>query len=696
MYQNVSSFAPRQFKGTLGRVQPLFSGYGQQDSQEFLSFLVDALHEDLNRVHKKPYRENPDSDDKTVHDPEAIQRLGQVYRENHQARNNSIIMDLFSGFYKNTMVCPVCDKVSITFDPYSSVTLQLPIETPWSHTITVWPLNAKPIQMEVELDKNSTVRALKTFVAKRLTSLKPNHLVLAEIFSEKFYRVFEDSDSLSEGTVNSNDKLDLFELDRSPTNWFSETKRPRGSLIADEAPAMDSPIADRMAVPLYHRVRDSRDRPSLELWPTIITITRDEAKDYDLILRRVLYKVNSMTTLNLLEETGKGRVGQLQNHGDGETSSVADDDAPEDAKIQARSVEGEDGLVDISMTGTDSPAHDDKRIADADILDAGKPLDPGLRTLFSMCYFSAPSEPFPCGYSGVNDRTRYPTIYSRLQQTQLRSPRSVTTSNSGSHVLDQNSVASSDDELSQEPTLRPSQLEAGSDSDADMGMSNMFSAGNGSTRPKNSLQRIKAARTQDDSDESEYLLRLREGIVLDWDTQAFETIFAGEQHDDLRGHPIFDKRDIETFHDSELEAKQSRRNLRKKNGVSLIDCFEETAKSEVLSEENAWYCGRCKELRRATKTLELWTTPDILVLHLKRFSSQSRLRDKVDVLVDFPVQNLDLSGRIGLPDDKSQVYDLFAVDNHYGGLGGGHYTAYAQNFYDKKWYNHDGKLASLS
>ena len=29
-------------------------------------------------------------------------------------------------------------------------------------------------------------------------------------------------------------------------------------------------------------------------------------------------------------------------------------------------------------------------------------------------------------------------------------------------------------------------------------------------------------------------------------------------------------------------------------------------------------------------------------------------------------------------DGQSQVYDLYAISNHYGGLGGGHYTAYAK------------------
>ncbi len=33
---------------------------------------------------------------------------------------------------------------------------------------------------------------------------------------------------------------------------------------------------------------------------------------------------------------------------------------------------------------------------------------------------------------------------------------------------------------------------------------------------------------------------------------------------------------------------------------------------------------------------------------------------------------------VGALQDKAPVYDLFAVSNHFGGLGGGHYTAYAQ------------------
>ena len=48
---------PRAFKAALGRFASQFAGYQQQDSQELLAFLLDGLHEDLNRVQKKRYIE---------------------------------------------------------------------------------------------------------------------------------------------------------------------------------------------------------------------------------------------------------------------------------------------------------------------------------------------------------------------------------------------------------------------------------------------------------------------------------------------------------------------------------------------------------------------------------------------------------------------------------------------------------------
>ena len=46
---------PWSFKKVVGNFQPMFSGFAQHDSAELLSFALDGLHEDLNRIIKKPY-----------------------------------------------------------------------------------------------------------------------------------------------------------------------------------------------------------------------------------------------------------------------------------------------------------------------------------------------------------------------------------------------------------------------------------------------------------------------------------------------------------------------------------------------------------------------------------------------------------------------------------------------------------------
>ena len=57
----VRSLAPIKMRWTIGHHNPSFAGFQQQDSQELLAFLMDGLHEDLNRVTDKKYVELKDS-----------------------------------------------------------------------------------------------------------------------------------------------------------------------------------------------------------------------------------------------------------------------------------------------------------------------------------------------------------------------------------------------------------------------------------------------------------------------------------------------------------------------------------------------------------------------------------------------------------------------------------------------------------
>jgi len=164
------SIAPREFKSIVGRFGPSFSGYQQQDSQEFLAFLLDGMHEDLNRIMKKPYTEKPDSTDEMVGNPRLIAELAERHWDIYKKRNDSAVADLFGGLYKSTLVCPECEKVSITFDPFMDLTLPLPIESFFTKTFFFWPKNLQgqtPLKFNVEMPKNSSIGALKEHVAKK-------------------------------------------------------------------------------------------------------------------------------------------------------------------------------------------------------------------------------------------------------------------------------------------------------------------------------------------------------------------------------------------------------------------------------------------------------------------------------------------------------------------------------------------------
>ena len=125
--------------------------------------------------------------------------------------------------------------------------------------------------------------------------------------------------------------------------------------------------------------------------------------------------------------------------------------------------------------------------------------------------------------------------------------------------------------------------------------------------------------------------------------------------------------------------------------VSLMDCITKYGEMEQLAEDDMWYCNRCKEHVQAWKKIHLYRAPPILFIHLKRFhfSSTTHRRHKVDTQVDFPLNDLDLQEMVTHWDDgKEPIYDLYAVSNHFGGVGGGHYTAYAKGD-DGTWCNFD-------
>lgn len=125
--------------------------------------------------------------------------------------------------------------------------------------------------------------------------------------------------------------------------------------------------------------------------------------------------------------------------------------------------------------------------------------------------------------------------------------------------------------------------------------------------------------------------------------------------------------------------------------ASIYDCFSCFSEPEILDKQNEWFCPKCRKHVQASKVLEVFKVPQVLIIHLKRFRIQGFSREKLTTPVNFPVDNLDVSQYV-IGDQKPGPYELFAVSNHFGALAGGHYTASVK--LDSKWfYCNDSEIA---
>lgn len=414
---------------------------------------------------------------------------------------------------------------------------------------------------------------------------------------------------------------------------------------------LDSPKSQSTLISVFHRQRNGstfngRPRRMTFALPFIISLTGPEACSLEAIWRKILRHAATMTTRDIMNESHQEAETTQQGSEDPDTVVMTEEDAKSvDSRIKTSSVEGEDSMVDISMH--DASQDSNTSAEDADVPDA-PPAHPlanvipsSLLRLFDLKVVRVSDDRRLSIHDGhsIDAAREYPLLTS-LVKTADKSHGSA-------------------DENSDEYT----------DTDASSGSSRRSSASP--------------------------LLREGDALLVDWNEDAFDALFGGTgKKNDLRGSATYSQENLKVPHDPEIIQRRAQVDHERSLGITLDQCLDEFSKTEILGENDAWYCPSCKDFRQASKKFELWMAPDILVIHLKRFGS---MRRKLNTKVVFPLNDLDLSDRVNGPDDgKSLKYDLIAVDCHSGTMGGGHYYAYAKNFITGEWCNFNGKPGPFS
>ncbi|NWV19679.1 UBP32 hydrolase, partial [Origma solitaria] len=181
------NIAPLKLRWTIAKYAPRFNGFQQQDSQELLAFLLDGLHEDLNRVHDKPYVELKDSDGRPDWE------VAAEAWENHLRRNRSIVVDLFHGQLKSQVKCKTCGHISVRFDPFNFLSLPLPMDSYMHLEITVIKLDGTtPVRYGLRLNMDEKYTGLKKQLSE-LCGLKPEQILLAEVHSSNIKNFPQDN-----------------------------------------------------------------------------------------------------------------------------------------------------------------------------------------------------------------------------------------------------------------------------------------------------------------------------------------------------------------------------------------------------------------------------------------------------------------------------------------------------------------------
>ena len=112
---------PSKIQSLMAQKYKKFGSTEQQDANEFIVLFLELLSEDLNEIKNKKYCELIEQQPNET-DIQCAKRFWEL----HIARNNSIINDLFYGLNKSIIICPICNYKSITYNPFSSLSLLIP------------------------------------------------------------------------------------------------------------------------------------------------------------------------------------------------------------------------------------------------------------------------------------------------------------------------------------------------------------------------------------------------------------------------------------------------------------------------------------------------------------------------------------------------------------------------------------------
>ena len=581
---------PSDFKRTIGQKAVRFRGYGQQDSNEFMSVFLDYLNEDLNKTTKKQYIELKEKGEN-----ETDEQCARRFWNANLTRNNSIVTDLFCGQFKSTITCPNCGWINITFDPFDTINLPLLTQTRrrgWG-------------------SDNGTVKEMKFFyipknVLRNTYCLMIKEVSKSELVKDVIERIKREKDFVYHDKI---DDLLLVDMLRGKKYGYAKKNETVRQYTFDEEYlyAFDyDKEKDEIAFPMYLWEKDDEDSKSD--YPRIILCNKED--NLDILRKKVYFFIRKYILSPLLKE-----------------NEEKDDISKE---------------IEKYMSDVNNELPDDKLI---------EMVTNEYNEIFNKYNNEAEQkEENEENKDNNEENVKEPEDYIKcMEKFRKDMPFEVVVRKEGNDYFNREKIS--------------------------LFTENAFPKFNKQLIECFDMEKINSPFKESKFKNNKYELIVK----FNQESKYINKYTFNLNHYDCISFDYKPKKKEEKKEDEDEDETGK---------MTLEKCLKKFVKEEQLTEGDEWYCSKCKKHVLAKKKMELYYVPKILIICFKRFIKDSTFSwEKNEDEVEFPINNMDLKNFVIGPDKDHSKYDLFAVSQHYGSTGFGHYTAVCKN--DGKWFSYN-------
>ena len=699
----------KNFKYAIGITDDRFAGYDQQDTHEFLSFLIDSIHEDLNKVKTKPTINRKSSDWEKKYDSSSkVDKLkSKMEWNNFLKRNQSIMVDLFYGQYKTSIICPQCSHNSTNFSIFLSLQLPIPFSNNYFpikvYLYEEWLNKSDYIYLEIILRKDNNKVIIAKKIIGKILGISPYQIEIYKTTKNEINKVYNNDDELNENiNIIRAVKINLKTI-KDLDNYLEENTINYKNLEKIVENKIDDYISFVKNINDKNNNNSSDDDDDCNI---IIDINEENVEN----VNKINYEAYSLQRFIIKHYSFSQQKKIISNgviHKDFLIYAKTNQSCYE-LYLQIFSVYSSifmqkeleiniiNDLEEINQNREEIKHYFDKLFK--------KHLEEENNNFIEKDIFDIyPELPFILKLKVYKSKeSKFIPNSKKIKFKKFLNLR-VEKENKNNEIKNKSNDNMKSYEESKEDSLFKIEINNSIQPNINdnKSLSNKSNDHNISTQNYKNYDPCISLENQD----KQNLTKLKKDLSFNNKEKENKNnnnnsnmvhsiiIIFNSKYLNKNGNDEYSLTNLNLKKiDLSPLFKVAHQNFEK---ISINKCFEEFTKVQTLDENNLYMCPKCKIDIAAKNKIELYKIPKILIIHLKRFENGQ----KIKTFIDFPINNLDISPFISRSSphhsNPSIKYDLFAVSNHYGELEYGHYDANCLNYVDHKWYNFNDKKVEI-